>query len=444
MKYYSTNNHLRPVDLSHAVLRCFAPDGGVYMPDSIPLFPKAIFRNISQMSLKEIGYIVATSMFGSDIPAEKLNDIVQQTLSFDIPLVKIDRQLYALELFHGPSGTFKDIGARFLARIIDHFISSGSGILPQNARPDGVSNKVNVFVATSGNTEAAVSDAFAGFDNINVFILHPDSEHMRTPEKNIQNRGSNIHSLALRGTFEDCQRLAKEIYSDELLNRQLLITSANSVNIARLLPQVIFFFHAYARLLERNEVPEQIVISTPCGNLGNLTAALFAKQMGLPVNRILASGYGEERLWGTISHTGLLNLNEFNAKALSTNLARINHLLRINPSLPSMIDCHTFNDKSVAEELAYAETTYGYSLNRNSAMACRAVRLNKKPDETAIFLATTDPARLPEQLHNGPRIKAARGRRGFRRQNDLILPPAISIVRDHIMNIASDQRPTNQ
>ncbi len=430
MNYYSTNDRLHPVSLRQAVLHCFAPDGGVYMPDRIPLFPQALFRNIPQMSLREIGYIVATSMFGSDIPAATLNDIVRDTLTFEIPLVEVEKNLYALELFHGPTGTFKDIGARFLARIVEYFIKSGGAD----------DKKINVFVATSGDTGCAVADGFAGLDNINVFLFHPKSSLLRVPSDAYAKTASNIHPIALRGTFEDCQQIARQIYSDPELNRRMTITSANTVNIARLLPQVFFYFHAYARLLERNEKPGRIVVSTPCGNLGNLTAAIFAGQMGLPVDRILASGYGDERLWGSISQSGMLKVDEFNSKALSTNLARINCLLKNNPAIASKIDCHTFGDEEVADEINYMSSKAGYRLNRNSAMACRAARQALHLDESSIFLATTDPARLPEKLHNCQTTAGEFHNKSRKLTSEPILPLSLHMVRDQIMRIVSQEK----
>ena len=419
MKYYSTNDKFHSVSLQQAVLRCFAPDGGVYMPDRIPLFPSAIFRNIPQMSLKEIGYIVASSMFGGDIDAETINDIVRETLPFDIPLVELDAGLYALELFHGPTGTFKDIGARFMARIVDHFIKT-------SGRP---STKVNVFVATSGDTGSAVADAFAGHPSIDLFLLYPKGTTLRLPADT-----SNIHPIAIRGTFDECQHLAKEIYGDPQLNRRMTITSANTVNIARLLPQMFFYFHAYARLLQHTETPGPITISVPCGNLGNLTAALFAGQMGLPVKQILASGYGNERLWGNISHDGRLDVSEVNSRNLSNNLARINCLLTGNPSMAEMIRCHTFGDAEVSEEESLILDRYGYRLNRNSAMACRAARMQMRPDTSSIFLATTDPGRRPDT----PSPAHARPRRSDHPSH--LFPPQLSVVRDHILSISSSRQ----
>lgn len=387
MKYYSTNNQLHPVNLREAILRSIAPDGGVYMPDAIPVIPNALFKNIPDMSLPEIAYVVATTMFGSEINPAKLNDIVKETLTFPIPLVEVSHNRFALELFHGPTGSFKDVGARFMARVVEY-------LLDQSPITD---SRLNVFVATSGDTGCSVGHGFAGIHNVNVFIFHPKGRLLRVPHETFRSPASNIHPIGIRGTFDDCQRIVKEIYTDPELNRNINITSANSINIARLLPQMFYYFHAYARLLAMNEHTGKIAIATPCGNLGNLTAALFSHQMGLPVNRIIAAGHDNERLWGSIS-SGRLEVSNFNSKALSTNVARINSLFHTNPSLADLIECHTFNDEQIAGSITDTYRETGYLMDRNTAMACRALNQSLKPDETGVFLATAHPGKYAVQL----------------------------------------------
>lgn len=387
MKYYSTNDTVHPVDLRQAVMRSISPDGGVYMPDAIPLIPKALFNNIPDMSLTDIAYVAATSIFGSDIPPSKLNDIVKDTLTFPIPLVKVDDNRYALELFHGPTGSFKDIGARFMARIVSYFLSTA---------PDS-KGKLNVFVATSGDTGSAVGHGFAGIENVNVFILHPKGKMLRVPKESFRAPASNIFPIGIRGTFDDCQRLVKEIYTDSELNRHINITSANSINIARLLPQTFFYFHGYAQLLRSVEKPGKIVIATPCGNLGNLTAALFSYQMGLPVDRILAAGHDNERLWGEMS-SGQLSVSNFNSRALSTNLSRINSLFKHNPSMAQLLECHTYNDNDISRHIIETYRHSGYLMDRNTTMASYALTQSLKPGETGIFLATAHPAKYADRL----------------------------------------------
>ncbi len=385
MKYYSTSNPLHPVSLREAILRSIAPDGGVYMPDRIPLIPQALFKNIQDMSLTDIAYIAATSMFGTDIAPETLNNIVKETLVFPIPLVRLSDNMFALELFHGPTGSFKDVGARFMARVVEHLMEQ-SGV-----------KELNVFVATSGDTGCAVGHGFAGIKNVNVYIFHPKGRMLRVPQESFRSPAPNIIPVSIRGSFDDCQRIVKEIYTDPELNRHLNITSANSINIARLLPQTFYYFHAYARLLDEVGKPRKIAIATPCGNLGNLTAALFSYQMGLPIDRILAAGHSNERLWGSIA-SGQLAVNTFNSKALSTNLARINAFMQNNPSMAGLIECHTFNDSQIARQIVDTYRTKNYVMDRNTAMACRALEESMTDGETGIFFATAHPAKYAVQL----------------------------------------------
>lgn len=433
MNYYSTNNPIHPVSLRDAILRSIAPDGGVYMPDRIPLIPEALFRNIRDMSLTEIAYIAATSMFGSDIPPETLNNIVKETLPFDIPLVNVAENLYALELFHGPTGSFKDVGARFMARVVEYMLEES----------DADKKTLNVFVATSGDTGCAVAHGFAGIRNVNVYIFHPKGRMLRVPKETFLSPAPNIIPVSLRGSFEDCQRIVREIYTDPELNRQLNITSANSINIARLLPQTFYYFHAYARLLNRIEKPGNIVVSTPCGNLGNLTAALFAYQMGLPITRIIAAGRSDERLWGNIS-SGQLTVNAFNSKALSTNLARINAFISNNPSMASLIECHTLNDARIAEEIIDTYNKYGYVMDRNTAMACNALNQGLAKDETGIFLATAHPAKYAAELQKliGKTVNMPEQNQEtvhHDKHNEPTLPPLFPAVRRFLLDNSHNQ-----
>lgn len=418
MKYYSTNNPNTPVDLSEAILRSIAPDGGVYMPLSIPTIPPALFKNIADMSLTDIGYIVANSILGSDIPSATINEIVKETLNFPIPLRQFGEHTYVLELFHGPTGTFKDIGARFMAKVVEYLLKS------QRTK----TQKVNVFVATLGDTGIAVANGFAGIEGVNIYILQPKGHSPRNSGGVSMPQTPNIIPISIRGTFDDCQRLVKEIYTDTELNRKLTITSANSINIARLLPQTFFYFHAYARLHELEEKPGRLAVSCPCGNLGNLTAALFSRQLGLPMERILASGLSNERLWGEIQ-SGQLSLNSSKSQALSTNLSRINALIKANPPIADIIECHTYTDDDVANQIKRTYNTYGYLMDRNTAMSCRALEQNIQPGETAIFLATASPTKYTDRLHEilGPDIdlNVSNSEKGISQQKQEITLPAL-------------------
>lgn len=380
MRYYSTKNSELNVSLYHAVTRSTAPDTGVYIPDSVPFIPKALFNNIADMTLTDIAYVVATSLFGSDIDAEKINDIVKETLTFDIPLIKIAPKIYALELFHGPTRTFKDIGTRFMAKLIESFhteISKDVGML-------------NILVTTSGDTGCAVSEAFSNISGVRVFVLSPKGTLKHIYGDRVHSLASNIIPIEVRGDFDACVNMVKEAYDDPELNRSMALTSANSINIARLLPQIFFYFHAYARLVAAGENPEKIAVATPCGNLGNLTAALYAKQMGLPISRIMAAGHGHERLWGYISD-GLGAIKGTDSKSTSSNIARINRIVTDSPELASIVSCHTYTETEMVEQIRLIHNKYGYLMERSSAMACKALMQNILPDETGVFMATAHP-----------------------------------------------------
>lgn len=387
MRYHSTNSRAISVDLRQAVMRSMAGDRGVYMPDSIPVLPKALFNNISEMSLAEIAYVAGSVLFGDDIPREIINDIVKETLNFEIPLVRVDENIWALELFHGPTGSFKDVGARFMARLIKRYLEDS----------DRSDSKISILVATSGDTGFAVARSFAGIKNLNVFIFHPKEKLLRVPKDDFLTSAGNIYPVAVRGSFDQCQRLVTEAYFDPEITRRLNLTSANSLNIARLLPQTFYFFHAYARLIEAGVETSDFVLSTPCGNLGNLTAALFAKQMGLPVGKILAAGRGTERLWGDVIE-GRLSVNHFNQKSLSTNLSRINLLMERNPRLASIVSCHTYDEACTDDLICKMFDRSEYLMDRNSAMACKALKDEIKPGEAGVFLATATPTKYKKHL----------------------------------------------
>ncbi len=387
MRYYSTKNPDNSVSLYEAVTHSTAPDSGVYIPESIPDIPRALFNNISEMTLAEIAYVVGSVLFGSDIDPAKINDIVKDTLSFDIPLVKIDNNIYALELFHGPTKSFKDIGTRFMAHLLDYFRTTDTGAI----------NGLNVLVTTSGDTGCAVVDAFGGLSDVRVFVLSPKGTLRHVYGDRIHSLPSNIVPVEVRGDFDTCMEMARKAYNDRELNRHLSLTSANSINIARLLPQTFFFFHAYARLVAAGENPERIAVATPCGNLGNFTAALYAKRMGLPISRIMATGYGNERLWRHLNG-GISTLKDTDVRNLGNNPARINRILSEMPELSTLVDCHTFSEQDVASQIRDTYNRSGYLMDRNSAMACRALYENMHFGETGVFMATAHPMKYADKL----------------------------------------------
>ena len=277
MRYYSTNRNTPNVTLKEAVVKGLAADNGLFMPESINKFEPSFFNNIQNLTFQEIAFEVAKKFFGDDIDEAKLKEIVFDTLEFDCPVVKVTNSIYSLELFHGPTLAFKDVGARFMARLLNYFLNDRK-------------KTVNVLVATSGDTGSAVANGFLGVEGIHVFVLYPKGKVSKIQESQFTTLGKNITALEIDGTFDDCQHLVKSAFLDVELNEKLILTSANSINVARFLPQAFYYFNAYARLKELGVLEnKELVFSVPSGNLGNITAGLFAREMGLPVAQFIAS-----------------------------------------------------------------------------------------------------------------------------------------------------------
>lgn len=269
MKYYSTNKQAPLASLEEAVVKGLASDKGIFMPMTIKPLPQEFYDEIENLSFREIAYRVADAFFGEDVPAETLKEIVYDTLNFDVPLVPVKENIYSLELFHGPTLAFKDVGGRFMARLLGYFI-----------RKEG-RKQVNVLVATSGDTGSAVANGFLGVEGIHVYVLYPKGKVSEIQEKQFTTLGRNITALEVDGTFDDCQALVKAAFMDHELNERLLLTSANSINVARFLPQAFYYFYAYAQLKKAGRA-ENAVICVPSGNFGNITAGLFGKRWACP------------------------------------------------------------------------------------------------------------------------------------------------------------------
>ncbi len=272
MKYYSSNNKSVRVSLREAVINGLAPDNGLYMPEHIPVLPTSFFESLSEKSFREISFEVAKNLIGEDIPHSELTKIIDHTIRFDAPLVALENNVFTLELFHGPTLAFKDFGARFLSGLLGYFARQQS-------------KEITILVATSGDTGSAVANAFLNVPGTRVVVLYPSQKVSEIQEKQFTTLGGNVTALEVAGTFDDCQRLVKEAFIDEQLKGSLFLTSANSINIARLIPQSFYYFHAYAQIKHHQK---QVVVSVPSGNFGNLTAGLMAKRMGLPIQKFLA------------------------------------------------------------------------------------------------------------------------------------------------------------
>ncbi|WP_278953065.1 threonine synthase [Phocaeicola coprophilus] len=388
MKYYSTNRKASDATLEEAVVKGLAADRGLYMPHNIRILPASFYEQIDQLSFQEIASQVADAFFGEDVPAETLKQIVYDTLSFDVPVVRVKENIYSLELFHGPTLAFKDVGGRFMARLLGYFI-----------RKEG-KRQVNVLVATSGDTGSAVANGFLGVEGIHVYVLYPKGKVSEIQEKQFTTLGRNITAVEVDGTFDDCQALVKSAFMDQELNERMQLTSANSINVARFLPQAFYYFYAYAQMKKLGREKE-LVVCVPSGNFGNITAGLFAKRMGLPVKRFIVANNRNDIFYQYLK-TGQYAPKpsvQTIANAMDvgdpSNFARILDLYEgSHDAIASEISGETYTDDQIREtvQLTYDET--GYLLDPHGACGYRALSENLQPGEVGVFLETAHPAKF--------------------------------------------------
>ncbi len=389
MQYYSTNHNTPDVTLELAVTQGLASDRGLFMPERIEPMPESFFRDISSMSFQELSFEVAKKFFGEDIPEYTLQKIVFNTLTFDTPLVEVNENIYSLELFHGPTSAFKDVGARFMARLLSHFLGKEKKM-------------VHVLVATSGDTGSAVANGFLGVPGIKVHVLYPKGKVSDIQEKQFTTLGQNITALEIDGTFDDCQALVKSAFMDEELKRKITITSANSINVARFLPQAFYYFNAWAKLKDKSR---DVVFSVPSGNFGNLTAGLFAKKMGLPVKKFIAANNLNDIVFKYLT-TGIYEPRPSvstiaNAMDVGdpSNFARILDLFNNDhKAITDVMIGTTYNDDQIRETLLAVYQTTGYLLDPHGAVGYRALKELLKAGETGIFLETAHPAKFTETV----------------------------------------------
>ncbi|MGQ1787218.1 MULTISPECIES: threonine synthase [unclassified Saccharicrinis] len=393
MRFYSTNSPGVKVSLKEAVLRGLAADKGLFMPEVIPQLEASFFDNIQNKTLQEIGFEVLKPFFCPDIPEEKFKTIVIDALNFDIPVVAVDEDIYSLELFHGPTLAFKDVGARFMARILSYFVGDQE-------------KEVNILVATSGDTGSAVANGFYKVPGINVFVLYPKGLVSEVQEKQFTTLGENITSIEVDGTFDDCQRMVKEAFMDKELNEKLVLTSANSINLARLLPQSVYYHHGYAQLRKAG-IKDDIVFCVPSGNFGNITAGLVAQVMGLPVKNFIAA----------------TNINDIVPKYLETgeyvpapskstvanamdvgdpsNFVRIMDLFDSSHEVVrAKVEGLSYTDDEIRAGIKRVDETCNYILDPHGATGFMALESKLKKGEKGIFLETAHPAKFPEVVEN--------------------------------------------
>ncbi|WP_024989921.1 threonine synthase [Segatella albensis] len=392
MKYYSTNKKAPLASLHEAVVKGLAPDKGLYMPEQIKKLPQDFFDNIENMSFQEIAYRVADCFFGEDVDAESLKKIVYDTLAFDVPAVKVEENIYSLELFHGPTLAFKDVGARFMARLLQYFV-----------KKEGL-NKINVLVATSGDTGSAVANGFLGVDGIHVYVLYPKGKVSKIQESQFTTLGNNITALEVDGVFDDCQALVKNAFMDEELNQHMKLTSANSINVARFLPQAFYYFYAYAQL-KKLGVTDKIVVCVPSGNFGNICAGIFGYFTGLPIHRFIAANNANDIFFKYLQ-TGKYEpkpSRQTLANAMDvgdpSNFARIYDLFGGDHSkITALISGATYSDEQIRETMKQCYASTGYILDPHGTCGYRALKEGLRPGETGIFLETAHPAKFKEKV----------------------------------------------
>ncbi|MFI3259151.1 MAG: threonine synthase [Rikenellaceae bacterium] len=393
MQYYSTNKQADWATLEEAVVKGLAPDKGLYMPEKIKKLPPEFFANIDRMSFQEIAYAVADAFFGEDVDTLSLKKIVNDTLSFPTPVVAVEPNIYSLELFHGPTLAFKDVGGRFMARLLGYFIS-------KQAKSEGL---VNVLVATSGDTGSAVANGFLGVEGIHVYVLYPKGKVSAIQECQFTTLGQNITALEVDGVFDDCQALVKQAFMDEELNAHMKLTSANSINVARFLPQAFYYFNAYAQL-KRQDKARDIVFCVPSGNFGNITAGLIAKQMGLPVKRFIAAN-NENDIFLQYLNTGVYTPRPSVATIANamdvgdpSNFVRVVDLYGSHEAITAEVSGCAYTDEQIGETMAEALKSTGYLLDPHGACGYRALKEQLQDGEQGVFLETAHPAKFLETV----------------------------------------------
>lgn len=392
--FYSTQNKNVKVSLEEAVMRGLAEDGGLFMPNCIPRMPDSFFKQIGSLSFPEISFEVSNALLQETIPANDLKTIIEKAMSFEAPLKALSSEIYALELFHGPTLSFKDFGANFMAQLMGYFIQ----------RKD---QTLNILVATSGDTGSAIAHAFLNVPSIRVWILYPKGKVSWSQEKQLTTMGHNITALEIDGTFDECQSLVKQAFSDRRLQQKLALTSANSINIARLIPQSFYYFYAYAQLKEQSA---PLVFSVPCGNFGNLTAGLLAKKMGLPVAQFIAATNINDSVPKYL-HTGLFEPHS-SMHTLSNamdvgNPSNFARMLDLYEHQWRKMSCDLFGVSFTDDQTQFAMqdvfAKYGYLLDPHGAVAYLGLQsfLASHPGKVnGVFLETAHPAKFADSVEN--------------------------------------------
>ena len=398
MIFYSTNNKSNTADLKTAVLKGLASDKGLYMPETIPTLPKSFWDNIPGKTMGEIGFEMLKPYFCPDIPEDTFLKMVNDAFNFPVPVVKITDQISTAELFHGPTLAFKDVGARFLARVMSYFASNQGDI--------------NVLVATSGDTGSAVANGFLGVKGVKVHVLYPSGLVSRLQELQFTTLGQNVTAYEVSGVFDDCQRMVKECFMDKELNEKRILTSANSINLARFLPQSVYYAYALSQIPQ--ERWKDVVMTVPSGNFGNITAGLVAWRMGMPVKRFIAA-INANRVFADYLETGIYKPQKSIATIANamdvgdpSNFARVIELFdKSVDNIRAEISSYSYTDEQIGATMAQVLKETGYELDPHGAVGYSALRDHLNDGELGLFLETAHPAKFIDTVekYTGKRVE---------------------------------------
>lgn len=391
MKYFSTNRQSPTVNFKDATLSGQAPDKGLYFPSAIPILPVAFFNEIEHLSIEEIAFEVIQPYVGESIPPKDLMDIVTKTIAFEFPLKQLNESIYALELFHGPTLAFKDVGAGFMSRCLGYFAKT-------------IEKEITVLVATSGDTGGAVAAGFAGIEGVRVIILYPSGKVSNVQELQLTTWGGNIHAYEVDGNFDDCQSMVKQAFADEELQNNMFLTSANSINVARWLPQQFYYFFAWKKWVDKNNPP---VISVPSGNFGNICSGLLAQKSGLPVKHFIAAcninkvvpefmqtrDYQPQKAKATLSNA--MDVGD------PSNFVRILEIFDQQfEGIQKAMSSYSITDEETINTIKKINREYAYLLDPHGAVGYAALEkyLSAHPGEKGIFLETAHPVKFDNTM----------------------------------------------
>ena len=434
MKYISTGN-TSTVSIREATLKCFAPDGGLYLPERLPIIPRALFNNIAEMSLTEIAYVVTNTLLGDEVESWKLKSVVETTFNFPIPLKTLHDHTSVLELFHGPTLAFKDISARFMA-------------LAMNIEKISAAQPMTILTATTGNTGGAIANAFAGMKNARVLVLYPRGAMSRSQLAQFTTIGRNVYPFEVNGSISQCKRMVREACEDSELAETTMPVCVNTQNIIRLLPQIVYFFYAYAQLKKAGCDADGFTVALPCGNLSNLTSAIIAKRMGLPIKHIVGGCNANDDFVRVIR--GELNPDKVNVNSRQTianamdsgyptNLHRVLFLYKNNlDALRADIDVYSLNDEEIAQTVINCLDSYGYLCDPHTAVALGALQ-KSGTNNTSVVLATAHPAKsldtMTEITGRAVELPLQLTRFMSKQTASAKLPPTYAALKKYILNL---------